>query len=389
MKDYVLEVSWGCPSDKYPTHGLFQWDQARALDIVGENVIFLALDMRSFRKWRKWGINSFAKDGIPVYEYNFPYGPFSPRIKYRIQGKGFAGCMEQITAKYGRPRCVHFHGVMEAISGMDYCLKNSVPYVITEHITPVSEGEEVHAGMTKAYSHADRIICVSNALARDIRKAYGANTDAVIPNIVDLSVFEYCGYSGNADGYRFVSAAGLNSGKGMDVLLNAFALVKNKPVSEGTKRMPVLTIMGDGDQMQNLTALRDSLGLSDQVEFTGAYVRSEFAARLKNTDCFVLASRSETFGIVYAEAMAAGVPVISTKCGGPEDFVDDTNGLFVPVDDTEALAAAMLKMMETSAEYDRGAISSECHRKFSSETIGKSLAGVIDEAVGSAENKTR
>lgn len=370
---YILVVSWGCPSERYPLNGLFQWDQARALKEAGEEVVFLALDMRSVRRWRRWGIHSFDREGISVYEFNFPYGPFSPRVKYRIQQQGFDKALNRISLRFGKPLCVHFHGVMEAVSGMMSCMDAGIPYMITEHITPVEEGEEVHRAMTEAYAHADRIICVSNRLAADIKKAYGADTDAVIPNIVDLKLFEYNGEKPKRkQGFRFISAAGLNAGKGMDVLLKAFAEV----VGSGSD-LPYMTIMGDGDQMESLVKLRDELGLKDCVEFTGSYVRPEFADRLKQSDCFVLASRSETFGIVYIEAMAAGVPVIATGCGGPEDFVDETNGLIVPVDDVSALADAMITMMGTADNYDHRYISDSCRQRFSAAIIGQMVSREI------------
>ncbi len=390
---YIVEVSWGCPSDKYPLNGLFQFDQALALQKVGRDVVFLALDMRSFRRWRKWGINRFEKDGIPVFEYNFPYGPFSPETKYRIQKKGFERCLKMMEESFGRPLCVHFHGVMEAVSGMDHCLENKIPYVITEHITPVSEGDTVCKWMKEAYAKADKVIAVSNKLASDIKKAYGAKTDAVIPNIVDLEVFSpreeksgdapapsgeggtaADGGAGTGKTFRFISAAGLNAGKGMDVLLNAFAKLRELT---GPEIKPYLTIMGDGDRMNDLVRLRDFLGLSDIVYFTGAYIRPEFADFLRESDCFVLASRSETFGIVYVEAMAAGVPVIATVCGGPEDFVDDECGILVPVDDTDGLARAMYEMTRSSGRYNSRLISEKCRKMFSSDSIGRRISEVL------------
>ncbi len=405
--NYILEVSWGCPSDKYPLNGLFQFDQCRALYRRGEKTVFLALDMRSFKRWRKWGIVHFTKDLIPVYEYNFPYGPMSPRIKYRIQDRCFVRSMDRICREQGMPKCVHFHGVMEAISGMKWCIEHDVLTVITEHITPVKEGDEVHKRMTEAYAHADAIICVSSRLASDIEKVYGAHTDAVIPNIVDLSLFELESADGDAsedtgaaaqpkeeallsEEFRFISAARLHPGKGFDTLLKAFSelLSEMNGSDTGDVRSSALsgkdihlTIMGDGEEMTVLKSECVSLGINDSVSFTGAYVRKEFADELLRSDCFVLASQSETFGIVYAEAMAAGVPVISTRCGGPEDFIDENSGILVPVDDVSALKEAMKKMVSAPDVYDARSISLACKERFSPENVADQIISVINGCV--------
>lgn len=99
--DYILEVSWGCPSDKWPINGLFQFDQAKAISDSGKRVVFLALDLRSIRRWRKWGLNKFNKNGIDVYEYNFPLGGFKPSIKYAVQDYAFRRGIKTIVKELG------------------------------------------------------------------------------------------------------------------------------------------------------------------------------------------------------------------------------------------------------------------------------------------------
>ena len=93
-------------------------------------------------------------------------------------------------------------------------------------------------------------------------------------------------------------------------------------------------------------------------------------------DAFVLASRRETFGVVYIEAMAAGLPVIATRCGGPEDFVTEENGILIPVDDAAALTDAMEHMMLHRREYDSASISADIRRKFAPETIAARLTDI-------------
>ncbi len=368
-----MEVSWGCPNDKYPLNGLFQFDQAKALREAGLDVVFAALDLRSVRRWRKWGINHTERDDIQVYEYNFPCGPMPPNIKYQVQDHAFRKIIRTIEHKYGKPVVIHVHTCQQAISVTHYCTNNNIPYIITEHITPLDEGDTIEVRKKQALLGAKKVIAVSNALGKDIKREYGVDS-VTIPNIVDLSEFAYIPKEEETKkNVRILSAASVNHGKGFDILLQAYALVLQKyPYCH-------LTIMGDGPEMSNIQALASKLGLTgmqqeSKITFTGSYIRRDFAYALSQSDYFVLASRSETFGIVYAEALASGIPVIATECGGPEDFIDASNGLLVETDDINALADAMIYMSEHFNDYDRAGISLNAKNRFSSQSIAEQIA---------------
>ncbi len=390
--NYILEVSWGCPSEKYPLNGIFQFDQAKALHDAGEKIVFLALDMRSFRRSRKWGYNRFDRAGIPVIEYNFPWGPFSPTLKYKAQDFSFKRAIARIEKEFGTPKCIHAHCCQQAISVTDYCAERHVPYIITEHITPLNEGDQIEARKEKALKGAKAVIAVSNALGRDIKKNYDADS-VVVPNIVDLSEFKYSDTSHgqqesetqhtNTNTFEFLSAASANHGKGFDVLVKAYAKLIAELENDSDIKTH-LTIMGDGPELPIIKNMASELGIQDNITFTGSYVRKEFADNLSHSDCFVLPSRSETFGIVYIEALATGTPVIATKCGGPEDFVDDTNGILIPVDDVDALAEAMKEMVRDFQSANckfSGAhmklVSESCKEKFSPEAVAKEVAAKL------------
>ena len=95
----------------------------------------------------------------------------------------------------------------------------------------------------------------------------------------------------------------------------------------------------------------------------------------------MLASRSETFGVAYIEAMAAGLPVIATRCGGPEDFVTEENGILISVDDVQALTDAMEYMILHRNEYDSTKISENTRRQFAPETIAAQLTEIYKEVL--------
>ncbi len=372
MEKYLLEVAWGCPSEKYNTNGVFQFDQAKALKDIGHNIVFLALDIRSIRRWRKWGVNIFEKDGIEVFESNIFCGRMPALIKYLMQDISFYLGIRAIVNRYGLPECIHVHNVGQAISLSRFCQKNNVPYIITEHSDYIDENPFIEKRKRDTANSAASIITVGKRLAHDVSNKYDINP-IVIGNIVDFSSIRFNPKS--HEGITFISAASMVRDKGFDVLINSFSEFLK---SFRNQYSPIqLVILGDGPDRKNIEKLVRDLNISDCVYFYGKYNKREFSSFLETSDVFILPSRHETFGIVYIEAMAAGVPVIATKCGGPEDFVDDSHGIMVPVDDVDALADAMSKITKNLLKYDKKAISEKIIEKYSSEKIAHNIEEVI------------
>ena len=91
---------------------------------------------------------------------------------------------------------------------------------------------------------------------------------------------------------------------------------------------------------------------------------------------FVLPSRAETFGVVYIEAMAVGLPVIATKCGGPEAFINQDNGLLINTDSLDELLNAMKYMYNNISSFDQFNIASSTFDDFSPVNVGNRI---VDE----------
>lgn len=361
----ILIVSGGFPSKKYPLLGLFELDQARALKGENNDVVLISLDLRSIRRWRKWGITYFVQDGIKVYTLSFPIGAVPAYVMYMAGKMLLKYIYKRVEREEGRPDIVHAHftdyGAIATILKHDY----NLPLVMTEHSSAINKpivGKR-DAYMAKiAYSAADTLISVSNSLADNIRKHFGV-VSQVIPNIVDDANIQF--HPQFHKSFVFISIGNLVGGKGFDLLINAFEIFKGKDV--------LLHIVGEGECRGELEELILKKGLERQIILLGYKPRNEISELLNNSDAFVLASRSETFGVVYIEAMLAGLPVIGTLCGGPEDFIDIDNGIMVPVNNIEKLSDALLFVQENICLYDKWKISKQCKAKYSPNVIANRL----------------
>jgi glycosyltransferase involved in cell wall biosynthesis len=139
-----------------------------------------------------------------------------------------------------------------------------------------------------------------------------------------------------------VTVARLVERKGIDDLVHALARLERGRYH--------LEIIGSGPAEPALRELVARLGLRAEVRFMGALDRAGVAARLRAADLFTLPSRAEAFGNVFAEAMAAGLPVVGTAIGGITELVQDgRHGLLVPPRDPAALAAAISLLGEQPA----------------------------------------
>jgi glycosyltransferase involved in cell wall biosynthesis len=135
--------------------------------------------------------------------------------------------------------------------------------------------------------------------------------------------------------------------KGVEELLRAFVSVR---ASVPDAR---LRVVGDGDDRPRLERLAATLGLGDAAVFRGAVSDTALAAEFAGCRVFALPSTREGFGLVFAEAMAQGRPVVGVAAGAVPELVDADTGLLAPPGDGEALAAALAAALRRTWDWAR------------------------------------
>jgi glycogen synthase len=185
------------------------------------------------------------------------------------------------------------------------------------------------------WRRADRVVAVCQSLGELSARTCPGLRYCVVPNGVDLTLFRPATAPRPARAkLRCLAVARLVERKGLGDLIRAFALLERGRYE--------LEIVGRGPDEAILVEMAQSLGVAEDVRFTGCLDRAAVAERYRDADLFTLPSTAEAFGNVFAEALASGLPIVGSAIGGIPDLVEHgRNGLLVPAQDPAALARAI------------------------------------------------
>lgn len=347
----ILILARGIPSDEFPQEGCFEWDQACALKSIGHEPIVISLDARFRKSHHKWGITKLYKDGIETYKI---YGGTITIIEHLLSYTLAQWIYTYLTIKLLRYvlkihtdiKVIHAHYIWPISRIVKITDEYSIPIVGTEHLSDIVKDpipHQIYELGKKSYYLLDKLITVSPYLRDAILKSFNVNS-IVCGNVLGSEFIETPLKTRQTNNYfTFVSCGNLIDRKGYDVLIKAFSLLN------GENR---LIIIGDGPNRKKLKSLIEEKNLQEKVELVGKKNKDEIIEIFDKSDCFVLSSLKETFGVVLIEAFSRGLPVISTKCGGADEIVRDNMGVYVPAKDPEAMASAMQNMINTVDQYN-------------------------------------
>ncbi|MGG7058639.1 glycosyltransferase [Clostridium nigeriense] len=358
-------------------HGSFFKEQALAIQESGVKVTVAYNEIWPltllFKVKEKIGLSFKIEENLRTYRYkNFNYLPKNPKM-FNIFNKRLDKLYNEIVKKEGKIDLIHCQSSFWAgISAAYISKKYNIPLVITEHSSlekAVYIKESYKPFIKKSYLDADVLIAVGNGLKKEMSEFSGRNDIRVIHNLTPVENFYISENKNNT--FTFFSLAFLEGEKGMDVLIKSFSkYFKNSNAK--------LLIGGEGSQKEFLINLSKELKIDSQIEFLGALSRKEVSDYMSLCDAFVLASKYETFGVVYIEALASGKPVIGAFNGGAEDIINSNNGLIVKINDIDDLGNAMIYIMNNINLYKPEEIRDECIKRFSKSKITNEILEVYN-----------
>ena len=233
----------------------------------------------------------------------------------------------------------------------------------------------------------DALVVPSHAMASHLRACGVGGRVEVIPTGLALAEFQ------GGDGARFRARHGIPPGRPVLVHVGRVAFEKNlefvlRAVARVREEVPdvLLVVAGEGPALPRLRRLAEELGLGESVLFV-SYLdrRTELLDCYRSGDAFVFASRTETQGLVLLEAMALGVPVVSTAVLGTKDLLAAGRGALVPPEDEAAFAAAIVRLLRDPELRRRlGEEGRALARDWSAERQAERLADLYRELVEEA-----
>lgn len=384
MRLYIIPA-WYPQNDNDVTASFFR-EQAQALAKNGHDVTVIHIESLSVTNLlrKPWHEQRFWQDGRVRTVFHKVIIPIPGKLvglqeKY-ISKLYYKIIKKQIEAdkKAGLkvPDILHAH---VSHSCGYYCLKAArllkLPLVVTEHYSGLLLGqatEREYQRVKETIEKSDRFIFVGSNFRRAICEKLGIKKPTfVVPNMVDGCFFEKNEEQKNqSKQFTFLVACHLKKNKSVDLVIKAFhkAFGREEPVK--------LVIAGDGETLAELRTLTEELTEQDRVTFFGRYKRSQSGQLFADADAFVLTSKVETFGIVYLEALASGVPCIATKGQGGDDIINESNGFLVEYGDEDQLCLAMRSLYENRDRYNKESIKQDCMDRFSEAAVCEKIEDV-------------
>lgn len=294
--------------------------------------------------------------------------------------------LKRLIKKY-QPSLIHAHVTYGFAKEVIAAKKNwGIPFIISEHMAPFPF-DWIHDTQTfiiEPVKEAAAVVAVSEAQAKQI-KAFTGVQPIVISNVVNEEEFFYREQFKTGNILQLVMAGIYDSRKGADYLLHTLpAFLQKHP---NTK----LHLVGEAkpERMDVLKKIIHKEGIEQSIIFHGNLTPDALCKLYQQCDFYVCASEWESFGLTMLEALFTGLPVLSTDCGGVQEFMNSKNGLLINNDrTTETLLQGLFQMTSQLSAFNRKDLAISAQRQFSRNGIKDKYYSLYRQILQTAGKQT-
>jgi len=305
----------------------------------------------------------------------------APRLSERSYERAIVRGLRDLLGR-DRPDLIHAHVVLPAgLAAARIGRRLGIPVVLTEHSGPFAvhlESARASVEVGEALRAVDRVVAVSQGLRDEVATVAPVRID-VIGNVIAPEFFRSPPSPvRHSPTLRLLAVGFLKPPKRFDVLLDALAAARLGGLDVE------LVVVGDGPDRDSLQQRATRLGIGDRVRFVPMGTRSALLGWLEWCDALVSSSDHESFGLVIAEALATGRPVVATASGGPQTFVDGRLGTLVPTGDPHTLVAALANLPGFLAEFDPDVARARMSELFGPEAFIRRMTGMYEDVLATS-----
>lgn len=382
----VLIASRLYPGSSFPGRGTFVHEQARflsahcRLQVVSPTPFSLPLP--GLGRWAAYARvgRSELRDGLEIL---YPrYLSLPRRLLFSHAWRFYRAALER--AVRTRPDLIHAHlAYPDGLAAVEYGRRLGCPVVISVHGHDVREipraSPRWRALVARALGQAEAVIASSGDVQERVRDL-GVEGERLhdIPQAVDCGLFRIGTRPGGEGGWRVLYVGRFDARKGLGVLLEAMQRVRRHRTDVQLRLVGGSPLSGTADGYHRMIA---DLYLADCVEFLDEQPHEAIPRFMAEADLLVLPSYYESFGVVVVEAMACGLPVVATRCGGPEELVDEGSGRLVAPGDADGLADGILAVIQDYDRYDRTAIRRRAEERWDSRRVAARIYSLYERVL--------
>lgn len=289
-----------------------------------------------------------------------------------------------------RPDLIHAHGTMHAgVVAESLGRFLGVPYIITEHHSLLVANFDRDSWLMykKALEGSKIVMVVSNELKKMILMNGVRCQTEVVGNLLDEDLFKPGKTERQDNQFHILFMAVPAWTKDIPTFIKALQGLRAAGCQDFQATLVIPDITADLSR-QDVAVLCKQAGVMENCRISGSVPHDQIPGLINSSDVLVSTSITETFGLSVAEAIMCGKPVIATRSGGVEDFVNPSNGVLVNIGDHHAISEALIQLIRGKIGFDTEAIRAVMISRFGKKVFKDRISEIYNRFIHDQRHKS-